>query len=243
MKIRGIISSCFFICALASCSLIGHERFELKYKNPHGYDWLFNTDYVSEIKHCVTATSTKKKPIGCFDYIGKYGIMICNIDSNSNIDFSKDIYSKKGKVVSTEHIVYCGAAFGRIEYGYNIDSTVTFNKIYISYDGDTMTNLIKNDSTIYFYSNSQYLAISSEKIKNQEIIVRYENTYRNQFSLLLMKRKRKTYLIILFPDPFSRITDQYLLYNLFNGTHDNQSPIEDMPYQTSIPEIEANINY
>lgn len=150
-----------------------------------------------------TIESKDRNPISQFDYEKDFRISVYRLDSPDGLTLGKESRVTAKSSSQTEFFLFNVLdKFSKYDLVYRTGPQDKISSIYLNIDGDQTSELVKNDSLLYYYSQARsfYIKYKQDGVQDFFMGIKYENQREGvkiPIEVMFKKQGNNVYLIIM----------------------------------------------
>ncbi len=164
---------------------------------PHEYRNLFKNDANITYQETHFDDNENRNPVSDFVYDAKYAVFVTKIKTVNNLSSLPPVRREFHETEKTNNIFYSAISWHYSEFDYFLD-TLSATNISLTFYGDSIKSLIKNDTVEGYYLKNKEFSINYKKDGVVNILMKTaESEYSLPSVLLFLVHQKKMYFICI----------------------------------------------
>jgi hypothetical protein len=194
------------------------EDLPITYKMPKEDSALILAKYYDRIKVIQVRNSKVRNHVSQLIFDDKYPLFIYKIDSTGILSLRDSFIIENIKTDRTTGITYNILDNGFYKFQYKAGTVGNPSFLYLTVVGDTIQQFVRNDSIVLYNLVCQNMSIRYNEDDPVDIFIEGKQkgfyTLRIPMSILFLKRKKNTYLLVLTTDSSNLSLPSGILYSI-----------------------------
>jgi len=148
------------------------DRIERLSGPPKEYISLFTTEAQQKLIPLISEKTASRNILSKFTYDKHYRIIVYKTDVPGNTSL-KDIISEAKKSIGiTSNMAYHGFGNKTIEISYKPGKTAAAERLYLNFEGDSLSGIVKSDTLCYYYLKCNKFSLSYDEKGPDDFIIK-----------------------------------------------------------------------